>query len=76
MKKKIKGRLFVSINGKYELVSNLPEDQKKKILSELNDRAMRAAGYVPITEVQPPQDTTTTELSNVINGNCKVRTRM
>ena len=60
MKKKIKGRLFVSINGKYELVSDLPEDQKKKILSELNDRAMRAAGYVPITEVQQQQDNTTT----------------
>lgn len=48
MKKKITTRMFVSINGNYVLLDSLPEEQKKKVIAELNDRALRSIGYVPV----------------------------
>lgn len=46
MQKKITTRFWVSLKGEYVLLDSLPEEKKKQILTELNDRCMRAIGYV------------------------------
>lgn len=43
-------RSFVRIDGVYHPVEELDPELKKKIFAELNERAMRAAGYVPVHE--------------------------
>lgn len=48
MAKKITTVLHVRIDGKYYLLDELPEEKRKKILAELNDRGMRSIGYVPV----------------------------
>ncbi|MDE7298243.1 MAG: hypothetical protein K2N94_05370 [Lachnospiraceae bacterium] len=53
-KKKITTRFMVSINGKYVPLDSLPEEQRKQIITELNDRALRAIGYVPEREARAP----------------------
>ncbi len=50
MKKPITTRMLVSINGKYVPLDSLPEEQRKKIAAELNDRALRSIGYVPVKD--------------------------
>ena len=41
-------RCFVRIDGEYHNALDLEPEYRKKIFSELNERAMRAAGYVPV----------------------------
>lgn len=48
MAKKITTVIHVRIDGKYYLLDELPEEKRKKILAELNDRGMRSIGYVPV----------------------------
>lgn len=43
-------RSFVRIDGVYHPVDELDPELRVKIFKELNERAMRAAGYVPVTE--------------------------
>lgn len=50
-KTKLKTRSFVRIDGVYHPVEELDPEYRKKIFAELNERAMRAAGYVPVNEV-------------------------
>lgn len=52
MQKKITTRFMVSINGEYVPLDSLPEDRRKQIVAELNDRALRAIGYVPEQEAR------------------------
>lgn len=52
VQKKITARFMVSINGEYVPLDSLPEDRRKQIVAELNDRALRAIGYVPEQEAK------------------------
>ena len=54
MQKEITTRIWVSIDGEYVLLDSLPDDKRKQILVELNDRSLRAIGYVPENEVHKP----------------------
>ena len=45
-----KTRSFVRIDGVYHPVEELDPEYRRKIFAELNERAMRAAGYVPVDE--------------------------
>ena len=54
MQKKITTRIWVSIEGEYVPLDSLPDDRRKQVLVELNDRALRAIGYVPEDEVHKP----------------------
>ena len=48
MAKKITTVIHVCIDGKYYLLDELPEKERKRIIAELNDRGMRSIGYVPV----------------------------
>lgn len=48
MKPKITSTPYVSIHGCYFKWEDLPMEQKKEISAELNKRAMKAIGFVPI----------------------------
>lgn len=41
-------RIHVSIDGEYHLWESLTPEKQKEIGLALNDRALRAAGYVPV----------------------------
>jgi len=41
-------RTFVRINGKYQLWELLSGEKQKEIGISLNERALRAIGYVPV----------------------------
>lgn len=45
MKKEITHTIYVCIKGTYVLLDSLPNDERRSVLSELNDRAMKAIGY-------------------------------
>lgn len=47
-KTEYKTRSFVRIDGVYHPVEELEPDYRREIFAELNERAMRAAGYVPV----------------------------
>lgn len=51
-RKKITARFFVRDlkNGGWIDVATLPDEKRIEIATELNDRAMRAAGFVPVGE--------------------------
>jgi hypothetical protein len=50
MKENMKIKMFVKIDGKYEEWDTLGEEKKKEIGAVLNDRALRAMGYIPAGE--------------------------
>ena len=52
--KEITVSLWVKMDGKYVLLDSLPADKQREILVKLNDRAMRASGYVPADEGKKP----------------------
>lgn len=52
--KEITVSLWVKIDGKYVLLDSLPADKRRETLVKLNDKAMRAIGYVPVDEVEKP----------------------
>ncbi len=52
--KEITVSLWVKIDGKYVLLDSLPADKRRETLVKLNDKAMRAIGYVPVDEVEEP----------------------
>lgn len=47
-KSTMKTRSFVRIDGVYHPVDELEPEYRKEIFAALNERAMRAAGYVPV----------------------------
>jgi hypothetical protein len=48
---KLKVRAFVRIDGEYQNWNDLSSEQQKVIGAALNERALRAIGYVPETEL-------------------------
>ena len=48
MKRDYTVRIHVSINGEYHRWESLSPEKQKEIGMTLNDRALRAAGYVPV----------------------------
>lgn len=51
MAKKLKAIFYVrNKDGKFIDIATLPDEMRIKIATELNDRAMRAAGFVPVGE--------------------------
>ena len=50
-------RAFVKIDGVYHNWDDIPPEQQKIIGREFNDRMFRAAGYVPVTEIEHTNET-------------------
>jgi hypothetical protein len=50
MEKEITVRIHIKINGEYHLWDTLSEEKQRKIGIALNDRALRAIGYIPVNE--------------------------
>lgn len=50
IKKEITTRIHVMIDGEYHLWETLSKEKQKEIGIKLNDKALRAIGYVPVNE--------------------------
>ena len=50
IKKQLTTRVHIKIDGEYHLWETLTPEKQKEIGIALNDRALRAIGYVPVTE--------------------------
>lgn len=52
MKNNINVKIFIKINGTYVAWDTLGEEKREEIGKVLNDRALRALGYIPEAEVE------------------------
>jgi hypothetical protein len=50
MKTKYTTRIHIKIDGEYHLWETLSPEKQKEIGIAINDRALRAIGYVPVTK--------------------------
>ncbi len=51
MQKGVKVRIYMNMDNKYHPWESLSDEEQKEIGSALNDKALRAIGYLPVTEV-------------------------
>ena len=52
MRKPMTVRIHIKIDGQYHLWESLSPEKQKEIGIALNDRALRAIGYVPENELE------------------------
>lgn len=50
MSKELTVRVYIKIDGNYRPWEDLTKEEQRKIGIALNDRALRAIGYIPIND--------------------------
>ncbi|MGB8455839.1 MAG: hypothetical protein WCD89_26430 [Anaerocolumna sp.] len=44
-------RIYINTGDEYRLWDTLTEEERKKIGNALNDKALKAIGYLPVSEI-------------------------
>ena len=55
MKQELKVNIYINIENEYEPWDSFTEEKKRKIGTALNDKALRAMGYIPTSEINGKQ---------------------
>ncbi|WMJ87329.1 hypothetical protein [Anaerocolumna sp. MB42-C2] len=55
MKQELKVNIFVNIEKTYQSWDLLSDEERKKIGAALNEKALRAIGYIPASEIKGKQ---------------------
>ena len=55
VKQELKINIYIGMENKYQLWDSFSEEDKRKIGTALNDKALRAVGYIPASEIKNKQ---------------------